>query len=70
MKQFVEKIGVLLICTFGLMVIINGFFLHYISPQYFYGYDASIIDKVNRAESISEPKIILVGNSNLAYGIN
>lgn len=70
MKQFVMKIGLLLICIIGSIVIINGLFLHYMSPQYLYGFDASIIDKIDRAKSISEPKIILVGNSNLAFGVN
>ena len=41
-----------------------------ISPQYLYSYNASLIDKIDRLEAINEPKIVLVGNSNLAFGIN
>lgn len=41
-----------------------------IMPQYLYGFNASIIDKTHRAESIEEPKIILAGNSNMVFGIN
>ena len=40
-----------------------------ISPQFTHKYNASFIDKMNRLESISEPKIVLVSNSNLAFGI-
>ncbi len=40
-----------------------------ISPQFTHEYNASFIDKMNRLESISEPKIVLVSNSNLAFGI-
>lgn len=38
-------------------------------PQYLYGYNASIIDKVSRLKQVDSPKIILVGNSNLPFGI-
>lgn len=40
-----------------------------VMPQFLYGYNASIIDKVNRLSSISEPKIVLIGDSNLTFGI-
>lgn len=33
-------------------------------------YNAAIIDKVNRLKSINEPKIILIGNSNVAFGMD
>ncbi len=45
------------------------FFLH-ISPQYLGSYQASLIDKVQRLEEIEEPKIVLISNSNLAFGID
>ncbi|MCM1213715.1 MAG: hypothetical protein NC331_00445 [Lachnospiraceae bacterium] len=48
--------------------VILGFFFTKISPQYLYGYDASLIDKVERLESIAEPKIVLISNSNVAFG--
>jgi len=41
-----------------------------ISNQYSQGYGASLLDKVKRLQEIQEPKIILVGHSNLAFGIN
>lgn len=58
---FFVKLAVLLGILLGLML--------YISPQYSQGYNASLIDKVNRLESIEGPKIVLIGNSNLAFGI-
>lgn len=42
----------------------------YISPQYTQTYNAAILDKVQRLKDIQGPKIVLLGNSNLAFGIN
>lgn len=58
--------GVKLIVLFGL---VTFFVLHIVMPQYPYGYLAAYIDKLERENSISEPKIILMGDSNVAYGI-
>ncbi len=41
-----------------------------ISPQYSGGYQASFEDKLDRLVSLRSPKIILVGNSNLAFGMD
>lgn len=70
MLRFYRKICLLLLMTiFGL-----GSFLFFdfkvIGSQYLYSYQASLLDKVTRLETIYEPKIILVGNSNLAFGIH
>ena len=51
-----------------LLGILIGFML-YLSPQYSQGYCAAVIDKVNRLKSIEGPKIVLIGDSNLAFGI-
>lgn len=70
MRKFVKKI-ILLALFFAVFIIISGgAFLVFLAPQYKYGYNASIIDKVKRLKLISSPKIILVGNSNLVFGIN
>ncbi len=45
-------------------------YISYIMPQYSRGYEAALIDKVDRLESIHEPKIVLLGHSNLAFGID
>lgn len=45
-------------------------YINNILPQYSKGYDASLIDKVSRLKSINKPKIVLLGNSNLSFGID
>lgn len=55
-----------LLLLFGAIVI----FLLHISPQYLENYNASLIDKVNRLKNIDSPKIVLIGNSNLSFGID
>ena len=55
-------------CVSILVMLILGIFV--IGCQYEDGYNASLIDKIARLKSINEPKIILVGNSNLSFGMN
>lgn len=52
-----------------LLALILAFLLS-VMPQYEGDYNASLIDKVNRLESLDSPKIVLIGNSNLAFGMN
>lgn len=69
MKKFVVKvIAVLLLMAISVSALFGITLL--MGPQYSYSYTASLIDKVNRLESIDEPKIILVGNSNIPFGMN
>lgn len=70
MKKFIVRCFFLGISSVVIICIINYCFLEICSPQYLYSYDAAIIDKIDRLESISSPKIILVGNSNLAFGVD
>ena len=65
MKRLFVKVFFLFAIIFGPSVLI----LLLISPQFTHEYDASFIDKMNRLENITEPKIVLVSNSNLAFGI-
>lgn len=68
MKKFIGKM--LLACLLiAATFIVIGVCLFASGGQYRQGYCASLRDKVNRLESVSEPKIILVGDSNLAFGI-
>lgn len=53
----------------GLFVVLLLFFGKVIMPQYLYSYNASLLDKVERLTSLSEPKIVLISNSNLAFGM-
>ena len=45
-------------------------YVYNVLPQYEQQYTASLIDKVHRLESFDEPKIVLLGNSNLTFGTN
>ena len=69
MKKFIKKVTtfalVLMLCLLALI----GFDFFLIGSQYKYSYNASLVDKVDRLRQINEPKIILVGNSNLSFGI-
>lgn len=64
-----KKNIIFIIKLFVAFMLLIGYIYH-VLPQYEQGYNASLIDKVNRLESIDEPKVILLGNSNLAFGIN
>ena len=70
MKKFITRVFVFLLIMAVSASAFVGFKVKVIGNQYSGNYQASIIDKVNRLNSINEPKIILVGNSNLAFGIN
>lgn len=66
MKRFLKKVGIMIGCL--ALFVMFDFFV--IGSQFKYTYQASLIDKVNRLTSINEPKIILVGNSNVAFGFH
>ena len=70
MKQFLKKI-----CLFlGLFLLSAAliFALHFfvIGNQNLGSFQAALLDKTARLRSIGEPKIILIGNSNLAFGVD
>lgn len=70
MKKFLLKISYFLLILFAILFCITILFFKFIAPQYTDNYQASLIDKVNRLTNINEPKIILIGNSNVAFGID
>ena len=70
MKKFLTRILIFLVIISMGFVIISLFDFFVIPTQYKYNYQASLIDKVNRLESINEPKIVLVGNSNISFGMD
>ncbi len=45
-------------------------FVLQVMPHYSYKYTSSLLNKMERLESIEEFKIGLIGNSNLAFGID
>lgn len=70
MKQFLKKL-----CLFlGLFLLSAAlvFALHFfvIGNQNLGSFQAALLDKTERLRSIGEPKIILIGNSNLAFGVD
>ncbi len=68
-KFLTEIILVLCIATIVAMIIVFSFY-RYIPNQYETNYISSMWDKYCRLMSIEEPKIVLVGDSNLAFGID
>lgn len=70
MKKFLWKLLLLLsLCTLALLLLTLVTF-HVAAPQHRGMYNAAIADKVARLESLDSPKIILAGDSNLAFGID
>lgn len=65
MKKILTKLLILPLAVFIFPLVILLAFC----PQWTHSYNASFIDKMERLEKISEPKIILVGNSNLSFGM-
>lgn len=55
---------------FVMAMIVAMFCFVIVMPQYTYNNQAAMIDKVHRLKALKEPKITLVGNSNLAFGID
>ena len=71
--RFVKKTVKFAICTILLIALLIAAVLFCIAPQYSQGYNASIIDKTERLKELHEsdrPKIILIGDSNLSFGID
>lgn len=61
--QFFVKLIVVAVILFVFSFVV-------VMPQYGGNYQASMVDKTNRLQSIEGPKIVLLGNSNLAFGMN
>ncbi len=70
MKRLYRDILLIVLIPIILAVIGIGLFYKYIPDQYTTNYVESMWDKYNRLCSINEPKIVLIGDSNLAFGIN
>ena len=68
-KFFVDIIIIILIVMLIISILVISFYC-LIPDQYEPNYVESMWDKYNRLKSINEPKIVLIGDSNLAFGIN
>lgn len=64
MKKFLCRFALFMLPFFATALIA----LLFCAPQFTHNYMASSLDKIARLESIKSPKIILVGNSNVAFG--
>ena len=70
MKKFVTKVLLLLGLVILMWAIIITLDFWVVGNQYLNNYQASILDKTNRAESIGSKKILLIGNSNVSFGFD
>lgn len=70
MKKFVKKFLILVLIVSLFLGGITAFDFFVVGSQYSNNYQASLIDKLNRLDSLNEPKIILIGDSNLAFGMD
>ena len=68
MKKFISKIFLFLLLFILISLSASALFFYKITPQYETGYNASILDKSARLNSINGPKIVLIGDSNVSFG--
>ena len=69
-KKFFNNIIVFLLLSSIAFGFVAGFNRFVIGEQFQYHYLASLQDKVHRLKTVNGSRIILVGNSNVAFGIN
>ena len=70
MKKFLLKIitfAVVLSCVCAAIVFLD---FYVVKNQYTGSYQASLLDKFARAEAIDSPKVILIGNSAVCFGMD
>jgi hypothetical protein len=70
MKKFIGKVLLFLLVFIISALVLVACDYYLIGNQYLGNYQAALIDKVERLQGIDEPKIILIGNSNVCFGIN
>lgn len=70
MKKFMKNIIKAVIIALCLMIAIGIFHFAIVGNAYEKSYNAAMIDKLERAQEIGTPKIILIGDSNVSFGID
>jgi hypothetical protein len=70
MKTFIKKIFIFLGLFLLSAVLILSVDYFILGNQHLGNYQASILDKTARYRSLTGPKIVLIGNSNLAFGMD
>lgn len=68
-SNFKDSVLFVIIKVAAYFAILFAIFFNVITPQYIHNYCASLLDKMERLESIDEPKIALLGHSGLSFGI-
>ena len=70
MKKFITNIlkFIVIFILSALAVLLIDFF--YVGNQHLGNYQASILDKTARFRSLESPKIVMAGNSSMAFGMN
>lgn len=68
MKRFLKRIAAFLLVFIIGPLIFFGFNCFVVGNQYDTNYMGSVQDKIARLNSLPSPKVILVGNSNVAFG--
>lgn len=63
-----KKLLIISLFVLVLIVLRVGYVFCVILPQYSQSYIASLIDKAERLQKFNEPMIVLIGNSNVAFG--
>lgn len=70
MRKFIKKIVTFIMLFLVTLIAVVLFDYYVLGNQHLGNYEAAILDKTARLNSIDEPKIILVGNSSLAFGMD
>lgn len=68
MKKFIIRLAFFILLFFSITALEIIAAMVFCAPQYTHSYQASMLDKMARLESIKGPKIVLAGDSNVAFG--
>ena len=68
MKRFVKKIFIFFLLFSLTLVVFPAFHYYVVGNQYLGNYQAALLDKTRRAQSVDGPKILLIGDSNVPFG--
>ena len=68
-SSFRERAAFLAKCALMAALVAGGFFA-FVVPRFGERYPAAMADKIERLRAILGPKIVVIGNSNVAFGID
>lgn len=70
MKRFIRNLICFVLILSVVCLALTALDIFVVKNQYDESYTAAINDKLNRLQTLDSPKIIILGDSNLAFGIN